>query len=242
MQETITQQPLLMKGWVATFFVNKGGRKVGPYYTRNWKHQGKLYKEYIKQSDVQKIREACQANRERRKKQRALAHNLRSTIENINFVARLAKRSETQQLREEDLAHVEKLEREGYAAGGRPCLRTNIAARPVRSGHLPTNNWAIENRQPSNVMVPSLTKSIDRIMRLESRFLQRALQAFKSVRKAERVQETNEEKWARWRKEIASQPAPERPYKLALPDWITEQEMDELVAEACKPKPRTEQP
>ncbi len=229
-----------LQGWVATYFVNKGGRKVGPYYTRNWKRNGKLYKQYIKASDVETIRAACQANRERKKRQRALAQNFTRTIQNLNFLERIAKRSETQPLRTEDYAHIDKIEQEGFAVEGRPKLRTSIPS-PHRqpatdSGDLRFTTYDLPTQ---TVMVPPRAKSslnvFERLFRTQDRLMQRALTAFKQARKEERTKETTDEKWIRWRKEIAAQPKPSRPYILALPEWLTEEEVDQQIAQICKP-------
>ena len=240
-QPTAIATAPFLQGWVATYFVNKGGRKVGPYYTRNWKRNGKLYKQYIKASDVETIRAACQANRERKKRQRALAQNFTRTIQNLNFLERIAKRSETQPLRTEDYAHIEKIEQEGFAVEGRPRLRTSRrSARPsgtTDSGHLPFTIYHLPTR---TVMVPPRAKSqasiFEHLFRTQDRLIQRALTAFKRARKKERTKETTDEKWIRWRNEIAAQPKPSRPYILALPEWLSEEEVDQQIAQICKAK------
>src|SRR5579885_1106370 len=102
-----------LPGWVATFFVNYHGRRIGPYYSRNWKRNGKLHKQYIKPSDVEKVRARCQAFRDQRSRQREITLNFSVTFDNLNYMTRMIKRLKNGPLRDVDYSHIARLEQNG---------------------------------------------------------------------------------------------------------------------------------
>ena len=55
------------RGHVNVFYRYYKGKKLGPYYVRRWKIGRKLFKEYIKPKDVERVKAECKAFKEGRK-------------------------------------------------------------------------------------------------------------------------------------------------------------------------------
>ena len=56
------------RGWINCYYRTYKGKRPGPYYVRRLKVGKKLFKEYVKADQVEKIRAECQAHREGRKR------------------------------------------------------------------------------------------------------------------------------------------------------------------------------
>jgi hypothetical protein len=124
---TTTHQPAnILQGWVSTFYVNYAGRKLGPYHARTWKANNKVHRQYIKPADLDRVRAACQANRELRQRGVQIAADFYNTVGNLKWLAKMANRLRKGNLRPEDYAHVERIESEGYATPGRTKLRRGV--------------------------------------------------------------------------------------------------------------------
>ena len=127
----LTQPPLQpLRGWISKEFVTYNGRKLGPYFVRRWKVGGKLRREYVKFEDLERITAACQANRDKRKRQAETTRKLDNLIGNLNFLEKKANRLDRGiPLTDEDRAFIERIEKEGYEISGRPSLRRPKYAR-----------------------------------------------------------------------------------------------------------------
>jgi len=111
------------RGWVNTFYRYHNGKKLGPYYVRRWKLNGKVHKQYIKPQDVEKVKAECQTHRERKK---AVVGWLNNTIANFNYIDRMIKWADQGKLRPADHAYISRIKREGFKIDGRPPIRKKI--------------------------------------------------------------------------------------------------------------------
>lgn len=111
------------KGWVNAYYITVGGKKLGPYYARRWKENGKLHKEYVAEEDVERVKAACQLYRERRRRQRLIGRQFETVAGNLNFLWRMVKRSIKGTLRPDEKEHLQRLETQGIKAPGRPPVR-----------------------------------------------------------------------------------------------------------------------
>jgi hypothetical protein len=203
----LSTQPSPVRGWVVAQYANYRGKRLGPYYVRCWKHNGKIKKEYIKSADLEQVRAACQSNRERRQRGVQIAADFYNTVGNLNWLQRMAKRAEKAALRSEDYEHVQRIELHGFASPGRTKLRTKRSFMYPRS----TN--------PFSFLTPRFLKS------LKADVNRTFYSKFKD--------ETIEEKWERWRREHAKLPPP-RPLPKARVDLCVPLEhVDEIAAKLC---------
>ena len=120
---TTHQPPLTKKGWINTYYRYYKGKRLGPYYVRRWKLNGKLHKEYIKPDQVEEARAECQRHREAKKE---IVRWLNNTTTNLKYLERMIKWSDQGRLRPEDHAYIDRIQKEGYDIGGRPPLRKKI--------------------------------------------------------------------------------------------------------------------
>src|SRR5690242_18705210 len=116
-------QPLL-PGWIEAFYRRHNGKRLGPYHVRKWKANGKVHREYIKPKDLERVRAACQANRDKRK-QTIQANKSGFVFKgNWDFMHRIATRAEKgKPITLEEVAHVLRIQREGWDAPDGPKLR-----------------------------------------------------------------------------------------------------------------------
>src|SRR5579885_1834355 len=115
--------PLLLPGYVTTVYVNRNGRRYGPYHVRRWKAGNKLHREYIKPADLQRVRAACQAAKQSRQRGAEISRSCSLMIGNLNWMERMCKREEKGTLTPEDRDFADRLSAEGYDIPGRPKLR-----------------------------------------------------------------------------------------------------------------------
>ena len=122
-QSSTERVSLTLPGWVSCFFVTYNGRKIGPYYARCWKENGRQRKKYIRPADLEKVRVACEAHRQRRRAERDLGKEVTAISGNLNFLFRMTKRILKGQITEEDFVHMGRILGQGITAPGRPKLR-----------------------------------------------------------------------------------------------------------------------
>ena len=123
-----------LPGWISKTYVHYKGKKLGPYYVRHGKVNGKLKTQYIKPKDLERTRAACQAHREYKQLQLANTSKLYTIIANINYLNRMAKRSEKSELSPQDKAHLDRIASLGPSAPNRPKLRLPKAPLPAGEG------------------------------------------------------------------------------------------------------------
>jgi len=73
------------RGHVNTYYCYYKGKKLGPYYVRRGKVGKKLFKEYIKPDQVEKVKAECQAHRNRRRE-------ISNCLSNFEFLGRCLNR------------------------------------------------------------------------------------------------------------------------------------------------------
>ena len=224
-----------LPGWVNTYYRYHRGKKLGPYHVRRWKVGPRLFKQYIKPSDLEKIKSACERYREKRKRQSAFAREYTLQESNLNYLLRLCKRLRRGALRQEDYAFALEIERNGYSIPGRPKLRasqtfmvpnfTNCRnvlpsldgrGRGVGEQELLNMKKYTRISKPISSSVPIPTTQHSKpellaILQSESEKILRSL-------------ETTEQKLDRWRGEINSMGFTTQ--RIPVPDWITEEEME----------------
>ena len=115
------------RGWVNCFYRYYKGRKLGPYYVRRWKENGKLCKEYVKPQDLERIRAECQLDREMEESMNDAYRSREVFMRNADFYFRMLRLFH----RGKDmcLLHAQFLTRlgmEGMRILGRPPLRRKI--------------------------------------------------------------------------------------------------------------------
>jgi hypothetical protein len=191
----------LLPGWISTFFVRYNGKKLGPYYARSWKADGKLRREYIRPGELERVRAACQRHRDKRKATIATTWEIKTLLGNLNYLSRTYRRSIKGLLRPEDQTFIDRLEKQGFRIPGRPSLRT---VQP-KTG----------NRKPKTFMYPSDTNNKPRLKKAD---IEAAKKVLNKTIKANRQAEDFYTKWGRWLKELKAVPAPPRNPELALPE------------------------
>jgi hypothetical protein len=112
--------PATLKGCVNTFYRHYKGKKLGPYYVRRWKVGRKVYREYIKADQVERVKAACLAYREGRK-------GITKFLNNFDFLGKMMGRYDYGKpvtLAMED--YNRRLRIEGMYIDGRPPLRRRV--------------------------------------------------------------------------------------------------------------------
>ena len=201
-----------LRGGVVTTYTTYKGKKLGPYYSRTWKVKGKIKREYIKPADLERIRAACHANRERRRRGIEIAADFQNTVGNLKWLKTRERRSEKGTLRPEDHDRIRRIETHGYGTPGRTKLRSK---RPkVFASKYPTPNTQHLDIE-RNFMYPSLPNSSParggsarRAMGANIAFMKSLKQEVKRIFASKFANESIEEKWERWRKEHAKRPEP----------------------------------
>jgi hypothetical protein len=118
--EQPSSPPTPLRGWVNSYYRHYKGKKLGPYYVRRWKVNGKIRRQYLKPEDVEKVRAACEVNRDRRKsgpKYRALLDNFRFQWRMILLFDR------GKEPRQDQKDYIVRLHQEGMYITGRPLYR-----------------------------------------------------------------------------------------------------------------------
>jgi hypothetical protein len=122
-QSTTRNPPLSLKGRVTTFYARYKGHKLGPYYVRRWKENGKQMKEYVKPNDLLKIQAACEQNRQDRNARIARSRQVTNLSRNMSFLWRLMKRSRKAGYWPHEILHFVKIQEHGMSVSGCPPLR-----------------------------------------------------------------------------------------------------------------------
>jgi len=120
------QSPTPKRGWVSTYYRNYKGKKLGPYHVRRWKVGKKIHREYIKPKDLEQVRIACKAHKDKRLAQKQCSTWLTNTTANLDYLTRMAKWSDKGKLRSQDVHYMSRIELEGFAISGRPSTRRKV--------------------------------------------------------------------------------------------------------------------
>jgi hypothetical protein len=210
--------PAILNGYINTYHVLRNGNRFGPYHVRRWKVGRKIHKQYIKPADLEWVRAACEAYKQRRKRMRAKDRELDNLVGNLNYLTKIAKRQDQGPLTPEDEAHMRRIKEHGFAAPGRPSLRRTLSELLfARYGTRVTTH----NSQPQKVMVPFFTK---RRMNTLKKDIMRMFDA-------RQTPETAAEKWQRWREKHSQRPKKLKSFNIPLPEWITEDEIDSSITD-----------
>jgi hypothetical protein len=119
-----THDQAIKKGWVTASYRHYKGKKLGPYYFRKWKLGRKTYKQYIKPEDVERVKAACQANRDRRKTLQAGGKKYGAFVDNFRFLGRMNRRFDHHKgVRKDQAEYIVRLHTEGMYITGRPPYR-----------------------------------------------------------------------------------------------------------------------
>jgi len=238
------------KGWITKSYISYKGKKLGPYYARTWFEHGKRRKEYIKKQDLARIRAQCEAHREMKIRGRQLASQLATTLGNLNWLERMAKRLDMGAIRPEDHAFVEQIKRHGITTPGRTMLKSRptprtwaeFAAQPFTaapSGHLRFTTYR-------GIEIPDKPEGCHRDDLRPKNFMDHFFQNPKatfwedSFTDAEHIAkaifatettegETVDQKWKRWRESMAKKPKPRPLPLLTPPDWVDKKEITAAV-------------
>jgi len=138
-----------IRGGVITAYRTYKGKRLGPYYFRKWKHNGKVYKEYIKpipspadgqemsrtdrlNAAVEKVRTACQEAKQKRK-------DIYRLLDNHIFQGKMLDRFDRgKEIRKDQADYIVRLHQEGMFIDGRPPYR---APRPCNR----VLDWMLKN-------------------------------------------------------------------------------------------------
>ncbi len=147
---------LSLTGWISKEYIPFKGKKLGPYYVRRWKQNGKLHREYIKAADLEKVKAACENHRQKRIAERQCSKELSTITGNLTYLLKMVKRSIKGLLRPEDQDHLAILESKGPTTPGRPPLRLQRST-PLLGGF---KQPPVHKNEPTrDFMVPSVTKN-----------------------------------------------------------------------------------
>ena len=120
---TTHQPPSTKRGWINTYYRYYKGKKLGPYYVRRWKVGPKLYKEYVKPKDVERVRAECKAHKDAKKE---VVRWLNNTVANLNYIQKMVKWEDEGRVRPCDHAFISRLQKEGWDIDGRPRTRRHV--------------------------------------------------------------------------------------------------------------------
>ena len=117
-----------LKGWVNTYFRHYKGKKLGPYYVRRWKVGRRVFKQYIKPEDVEKVKAQCQAHRLESQRRKREGRRIVTFIDNYNFLGRIIDTWDRgKEIRKDQEAYALRLHNEGMYITGRPLYRPRRA-------------------------------------------------------------------------------------------------------------------
>ena len=71
-----------------------GGKTYGPYWVRVWREGGKVRKSYVMPHELERVRDACAANRENRRRLARSRAEIKRTLSNFAFLGRILVRME----------------------------------------------------------------------------------------------------------------------------------------------------
>ena len=118
------QKSAILKGWVVATYRTYNGKKLGPYYFRKWKVGCRTRKQYIKPQDVERVKAACQAHRERKKQLVEGGRRCAIFIDNADFLGRMCLRYDKgKEVTTEQEEYIVRLTQEGMHITGRPLYR-----------------------------------------------------------------------------------------------------------------------
>jgi len=94
MVQTKTDKPLpnSLPGAVVAQYRERGDKRYGPYYFRVWREGGRLRKVYVKQTDVEAVRAACQRHRDEQRERRENRIELRDLLRRYKATCREVER------------------------------------------------------------------------------------------------------------------------------------------------------
>ena len=133
-KSTISAAPPL-SGWVNGYFRHYNGKKLGPYYVRRWKVGRRVFKEYIKPKDVERVKAQCLAHRERQLKKKAAGRDIVKFIANYNFIGKMLDRWDKGKVVSPIMeAYLLRIHNEGMHITGRPSLRRKVTRTIIEIG------------------------------------------------------------------------------------------------------------
>lgn len=231
LQPTANSQQLTaatpLPGWINTYYRHHNGKKLGPYFVRRWKVGTRLYKEYVKPADLERVRAACLAHREKRQHQREANKKIHTLLGNWNYLGRIGQRLDKRQdIGQEHHEHIRLIAEQGMYVPGRPPLKTPRARTPHPFPFDKLSKDQILSRIRANLktamrfMVPNFSK------RDTAKMEKQLKHAFNTSQ----PDETADQRWSRWKTGLAKPPKP-RPAAshIELPPWITAQEIDAML-------------
>jgi hypothetical protein len=119
-----TPQLAALKGRIAKFFLSYKGKKLGPYYCRRWKENGKTKKEYVSSKDLPRVQAAIDQYRSDRNYKLARNKQCNLLLTNMRFLwTMMQHRIPKKKLRVENLLHIGRIEKMGIYAPDCPKLR-----------------------------------------------------------------------------------------------------------------------
>ena len=233
-----TNQATPTKGWITKSYINYKSKKLGPYYARTWFEHGKRRKEYIKKQDLARVRAQCEAHREMKIRGRQIASQLVTTLGNLNWLERMAKRLDMGGIRPEDHAFVEQIKRHGITTPG----RTSLKSRPTKPAWSSSNPFTTYR----GIEIPDKPEGCHRddlrprnfmdhfFQNPEATFWEDSFADAEHIAKAIFATETTEgetvdQKWKRWRESMAKKPKPRPLPLLTPPDWVDKKEITAAV-------------
>ena len=173
------------QGWVNCFYKTYKGKRLGPYYVRRWKSDGKLYKQYIKPQDVEHVRAECQSYRQSQKEFRESSRLCDRETANFDFLGKMLLRYDTGKIVTAAMeAYIVRIYHEGLQITGRPPMRRKIIRRKLKiNGKTLTRNTLFELGGIKNpFMVPLLTKRKEKTSKsLANQFMAIAKSAWGAV-------------------------------------------------------------
>ena len=120
-------EPAPKPGWINCFYRYYKGKRLGPYYVRRWKVNGKLHREYIKPDQLEQAKAECQAHRERQQRKREGERQGWNALHNWVFLGRMLTRLDAgKEITRDQAAYILRIEREGILITGRPWCRRRI--------------------------------------------------------------------------------------------------------------------
>jgi hypothetical protein len=186
---TIISQPppSPLRGWVNTFYRHYNGKKLGPYHVRRWKVGRKIHREYVKPDQVEQVKAACLAYRERQRARKDHNRKLNIFIDNFNYLGAMMNRYDRGKVVTPAMeAYILRLNKEGMQIKGRPQLRRRVTRTLAKiAGQTYVVKTAFELDGTTKVfMVPFIIKSP--LERLKAFFDQIIDEAFHGKRDPER--------------------------------------------------------
>jgi len=153
---SLNPNPAPKRGHVNKFYRHYKGKKLGPYYVRRWKINGRLHKEYIKPKDVERVKAECQAHRQKQKE-------ISNFLTNFNFLGNCLNRYDTGKIVTQAMeAYIRRIYHEGPYISGKPQMRRKVTRELVTvDGKQMIKKTVLELDGTTNVfMVPFLANRL----------------------------------------------------------------------------------